>query len=190
MKLRWSVGAQWGLMVLLSAWLFVCFFRLNDWLFDWLEYVKGVNWVFLPAGFRVLLVLAMGIPGALGIALGTLWLDIHGAPPVPDPDVMLLTCLASGFGPWLVKYAMERRGLIGQDLLQLTTGRLLQFVLLYAAVNAFAHQSIHWLFEQDPLQPWINLWPMFTGDLLGALIVLYAFKLSMPWLRAALGVKA
>ena len=31
---------------------------------------------------------------------------------------------------------------------------------------------------------------MFTGDLLGALIVLYAFKLSLPWLRAALGAKA
>jgi hypothetical protein len=189
MNLRWSVGVQWALMVLVSAFLFVCFFRLNDWLFDSLEYVKGVNWVFLPAGFRVLLVLALGIPGALGIAVGTFWLDMQRTTP-PAAEVMLLTCLASGFGPWLVKFWMERRGLLGQDLAQLTSSRLLQFVVAYAAVNAVAHQSIHWFFEQDLLQPWINVWPMFTGDLLGAVIVLYTFKLSLPWLKATLRAKA
>ncbi len=189
MKLRLSDWLQWVLMVLLSALLFACFFRLNDWLFDWLEYVKGVNWVFLPAGFRVLLVLAMGIPGALGIALATLWLDTQGTSPPPS-KVMLLTCLASGFGPWLVKFGMERLGLLGQNLAELTSARLLQFVLLYAAVNAFAHQSIHWFFGQENLQPWINLWPMFTGDLLGAVIVLYSFKLSLPWIKARFGATA
>ncbi len=190
MNLRGSVGVQWALMVLVSAFLFVSFFHLNDWLFESLEYVKGVNWVFLPAGFRVLLVLALGIPGALGIALGTFWLDTHAPVPPPPAEVMLLTCLASGFGPWLVKFWMERRGLLGQDLAQLTSVRLLQFVVAYAAVNAVAHQSIHWFFEQDPLQPWINVWPMFTGDLLGAVIVLYTFKLSLPWLKATLRTKA
>ncbi len=189
MTLHRSVGLQWALMVLVSAFLFVGFFRINDWLFESLEYVKGVNWVFLPAGFRVLLVLAMGIPGALGIALGTVWLDTHAPVPPPPAEVMLLTCLVSGFGPWLVKFWMERRGLLGRDLMQLTSARLLQFVVAYAAVNAVAHQSIHWFFEQEPLQPWINVWPMFTGDLLGAMIVLYTLKLSLPWLKATLRAK-
>ena len=189
MNLRWPAGVQWALMVLVSAFFFVCFFRLNDWLFDSLEYAKGVNWVFLPAGFRVLLVLAFGIPGALGIALGTFWLDTHANVQPPSGDVMLLTCLASGFGPWLVKFWMERRGLIGQDLAKLTSARLLQFVVAYAAVNAVAHQSIRWFYEQEPLRPWINVWPMFTGDLLGAVIVLYTFKLSLPWLKATLRTK-
>ncbi len=183
MKLRLSDWLQWVLMVLLSALLFACFFRLNDWLFDWLEYVKGVNWVFLPAGFRVLLVLAMGIPGALGIAVATLWLDTQGTSPPPS-EVMLLTCLASGFGPWLVKFGMERLGLLGQNLAELTSARLLQFVLLYAAFNAICHQLIFWGFSPESSRLWLDLWPMFVGDLTGALVVLYTFKLSLPWLRS------
>ena len=58
-------------LILLSAFLFVSFFELNDWLFDFFEYSEGINWVFLPAGFRILLVLVLGLPGALGIILGT-----------------------------------------------------------------------------------------------------------------------
>lgn len=188
MILRFSVWIQWALMVLVSAFLFVGFFQLNDWLFDWLEYVKGVNWIFLPAGFRVLLVLAMGIPGALGICLGTLWLDAHSANP-PATEMMVLTSLASGFGPWLVKFWMERRGWLAQDLRQLTSARLLHFVVVYAALNAIAHQSIKWLFGHQLVEVWINLLPMFTGDVIGAIIVLYTFKLSLPWLKATLQTK-
>mgnify|MGYP001346210927 CR=1 FL=1 len=59
--------AEWALMILLSAFLFVGFFRLNDLLFIAFEHAEGINWIFLPAGFRVLLVLVLGWPGALGI---------------------------------------------------------------------------------------------------------------------------
>ena len=184
MNLRWSVGVQWALMVLVSAFLFVSFFHLNDWLFESLEYVKGVNWVFLPAGFRVLLVLALGIPGALGIALGTFWLDTHAAAPPPPAEVMLLTCLASGFGPWLVKFWMQWRGLLDRELRHLSSASLLQFVLIYAAINAVAHQLLFWVFSMHNSQPWLDIWPMFFGDLAGALIVLYSFKLGLDWIKS------
>lgn len=175
-------------MALISAVLFVCFFRLNDWLFDWLQYTKGVNWVFLPAGFRVILVLALGIPGALGIALGTLWLDTRAAVP-PAADVLVITCLASGFAPWLVKLWMERRGTLGLHLERLSSSSLLHFVLIYAIVNALLHQSIRWFFEPHTMRLWANLWPMFVGDILGALLVLYALKMCLPWLTAPLREK-
>jgi hypothetical protein len=178
-RLAWL---QRALMALVSALLFVGLFRLNDWLFASLEHIKGVNWVFLPGGFRVLLVLVLGWPGALGIALGTLWLD--GQSDVQSPLWhMALTALASGFGPWLVKRWLERRGDLSPDLQQLTSASLLHFVLVYAAFNALAHQTIAWFFEQSRHQVWIHVWPMFTGDLLGAIIVLYTLKLSLPWLK-------
>ena len=184
-----SAWFERALMTLISALLFVGFFRLNDWLFASLEFVKGVNWVFLPGGFRVLLVLVAGLPGAVGIALGTLWLDTHSEIQTPLWH-MFLTCLASGLGPWLVKCWLEKRGELQPELQQLTSASLLHFVLVYAAFNAIAHQCINWFFEQSQSTVWINVWPMFMGDAIGALIVLYSLKLSLPWLKAMARTRA
>ena len=52
-------AAEIAVMVALSALLYVTFFRLNDLVFSGFEHIPGVNWVFLPAGFRVLLVLSL-----------------------------------------------------------------------------------------------------------------------------------
>lgn len=180
---RWfSLLLQWALMVLISAFLFVQFFRLNDFLFDALEHTHGINWIFLPAGFRVLLVLVLGLPGALGIAASTLWLNQDS---IQSVGWLPIACmgLASGLGPWCVKTWMERRGLLNRDLKDIGSASLLQFVLLYAVFNALAHQLIFWGFSLTNSQPWIDVWPMFIGDLLGALVILYALKLSLPWLR-------
>jgi len=181
--IRWRASLlEWALMVLISAFLFVEFFRLNDFLFASLEHAQGINWVFLPAGFRVLLVLVLGVPGALGIATGTLWLNMDR---LDSPWLLFLmaTGLASGFGPWCVKYAMEKRGWLNPELRNINSTCLLQFVLLYAAVNAVSHQIIFWGFSLTDSRPWVDVWPMFIGDLVGALVVLYAFKMSLPWLR-------
>ena len=145
--------------------------------------LRGINWVFLPAGFRVLLVLVLGIPGAAGITTATLLLNFDRLDTNHLPSI-LSTGLASGFGPWCVKYIMEKRGLLDPQLKNISCGSLLQFVLLYAAVNAVAHQVIFWVFSLIDSRPWIDVWPMFIGDLVGALVVLYAFKMSLPWLRS------
>jgi hypothetical protein len=170
-------------MVLLSTVLFVELYRLNDWLFDELQYTQGVNWVFLPAGFRVILVLVMGVPGACGILLGNLWLD--RADLVLDTALPILaTAFVSGFGPWLVRWWMAQRGLIDAQLRRITSAHLLQFVLLYAVFNAVSHQFVHWLFGTTSTTPWVSVWPMFIGDAIGALLVLYAFKLVLlGWQR-------
>ena len=179
---RWtSIALQWALMVLLSAFLFAQFFRLNDQLFGFAQHTQDINWIFLPAGFRVLLVLVLDIPGALGIAVAGLWLNIDRLDHTTLPFI-LATGLVSGFGPWCVKYIMQKRGLLGPDLTHLSSSSLLQFVLFYAAVNAISHQLIFWGFSPESSRPWVDVWPMFVGDLTGALLVLYAFKLGLPWL--------
>lgn len=172
---------QTALMTLGAAVLFVGVFRLNDLLFSFLEYTDRVNWVFVPAGFRVLLVLVMGLPGAGGIALGTLWLDWQDQTPMGAAQ-RILTCLISGFGPWLVKAWMQARGELDDDLCRLVAS-LLKFVGAHAILNAVAHQWIRWAFDASTAHPWLNVGPMFTGDVLGAALVLYAFKLSLPALR-------
>ena len=180
---RWpSLAMQWALMVLLSAFLFAEFFRVNDFLFGFLQHTDNINWIFLPAGFRVLLVLVLGIPGALGVGAASLWLNIDRLDSTTLPFI-LATGTASGFGPWCVKYFMQKRGLLHPDLTGISSSGLLQFVFLYAVVNALCHQLIFWGFSPQSSRPWLDVWPMFVGDLAGALVVLYAFKLTLPWLR-------
>ena len=53
-SLRHTVEA--AVLSKISAALFAGFFRLNELIFSGLEHSQGVNWIFLPAGFRVLLV--------------------------------------------------------------------------------------------------------------------------------------
>ena len=167
--------AEAAVLSLISAGLFAGFFQLNELIFSALEHSQGVNWIFLPAGFRVLLVLGMGLPGCLGIFLGTLYLDhahlLHG-----HATLTFLTGMVSGFTPWVVMKAMSRSRLLSADLKNLTNQQLLNFTLFYAAANAVLHQLLWALLKVHDHQMMVELWPMFVGDLLGALLMLYAFK--------------
>jgi hypothetical protein len=175
-----------AIMVAASALLYVEFFHLNTLIFSRLEHIEGVNWVFLPAGFRVLLVLGMGVPGAAGILLGNCWLD-RGNFSQDTLWLLLATGLVSGFAPWCVKYVMEKKQLLTQQLHTLTAHSLLQFVLAYAAANALGHQLVWWALNRPGSNPWVDVWPMFVGDAIGALVILYTLKLMLPALFAWAG---
>jgi hypothetical protein len=185
MKLSVRNAAEAAVLSLVSALLFVGFFRLNALFFSALEHSEGVNWIFLPAGFRVLLVLGMGLPGCLGIFLGNLYLDLehlrHG-----HEVLTVLTAVVSGFTPLLVMKAMEHWGLLNKGLQGLSYGQLLNYTLAYGAANALLHQLLWLVITVHEHQLWVEIWPMFVGDVLGALIMLYAFKglLSMLKLRS------
>lgn len=166
-------------MVAISAFLYVEFFRLNELIFAAFEHVQGINWVFLPAGFRVLLVLCMGLPGALGILLGNCWLDQSS---LNDDSLWLVltTSIVSGFTPWCVKWVMEKKQLLARQLQKLTARSLLQFVLAYAMANALGHQLVWWALKRPGMNPWVDVWPMFVGDAVGALLILYTLKWMLP----------
>jgi len=42
--------ARWFYIPLFTALIYCVFFQLNNFLFGWLEFSSGVNWVFLPSG--------------------------------------------------------------------------------------------------------------------------------------------
>ncbi|PUE48494.1 hypothetical protein B9Z45_16165 [Limnohabitans sp. 2KL-17] len=96
-----------------SAVLFACFFLVNAWLFADLVYRENVSWVFLPAGFRIILVLVLGLPGSLGIALGTWYLD-RELLSTDTTRLVMLNGLVSGFMPYLVmKFISKGKSLTG-----------------------------------------------------------------------------
>lgn len=174
MSVRWFWGQQ-AALVMLSSLLYVGFFHFDAWLMAPWAHNPDVSWIFLPAGFRVLLVLGLGLPGALGIMLGNWWIDLA----LWTPELWLSTLftgVVSGFAPWLVRQGMERWGRLDAGLQRLDAAGLLQFVLLYAALNALGHQLLWSALPRLNTVPWVDVWPMFVGDLMGALILLFLMQ--------------
>jgi hypothetical protein len=169
-------------LALTSAVLFVLFFNLNGWVFANLSYNDGISWVFLPAGFRVILVLVLGIPGALGLVLGSWYIDsaLFSAETWLLP---FLNGLVSGLTPWLVMKYLQHRGWLAPHIMSMSAQRLLQMTLIFSAASAFSHQLLWWWFERPDANILVDVWPMFIGNALGALLMLYGFKFALDRIR-------
>ena len=169
-------------LALTSAFLFVLFFKLNGWVFANFAYNDCISWVFLPAGFRVILVLVLGLPGALGLVLGSWFIDSA----LFSADTWLLLFsngLVSGLTPWLVMKYLQHKGWLAPHIRSMTAQRLLQMTLIFSAASAISHQLLWWLFERPDANIWVDVWPMFIGNVMGALLMLYGFKFALDRVR-------
>jgi hypothetical protein len=169
-------------LALTSAFLFVLFFELNGWVFSNFAYSDGISWVFLPAGFRVILVLVFGLPGALGLVLGSWFIDSA----LFSADTWLLPFLnglVSGLTPWVVMKYLQHKGWLAPHIMSMSAQRLLQMTLIFSAASAISHQLLWWLFERQDANIWVDVWPMFIGNALGALLMLYGFKFALDRIR-------
>ena len=63
-------------LVLVCAVFYYLVFYLNKLLFDTYEFSYGVNWVFIPSGVQLLIVLVAILDGAIAIALRPSSLDL------------------------------------------------------------------------------------------------------------------
>ncbi|MFM2239557.1 MAG: hypothetical protein RJA69_931 [Pseudomonadota bacterium] len=159
------------------AWLFL----LNHLLFEHLEFVRGVNWVFLPSGLRMTLVLIFVEWGALGIAGASMAIAYFGFG-MSALDA-LVTGGISGLAPWLARRLCMHGLGMDPDIQHLHPKQLIQLSLIFSITSPVLHQlwyswngwSTH--FAQDTLV-------MIVGDLLGTLIVLSGLRLFVLWLRA------
>ena len=162
-------------LALTSAVLFVSFFVFNNWIFSAFEYSEGINWIFLPAGFRVILVLTMGLPGAIGLMLGSWYID-SATMTSTAWFFPFINGVVSGMTPWLVMMYLIRRGWLAPQLGQMTATRLLQMTLIFSAASAMSDQLVWWALEKPEANIWLDVWPMFVGNALGALLMLYGMK--------------
>ena len=165
---------QAGALIALNAVLFYAFFQFNHWLTGSLMHSESINWLFLPAGLRVILVLIMGLSGAVGIVLGS-W-AVGLAEGQPWSLFLLGNGLISGLTPWLVlRWIMPGR--VFQPRVPMPSARrLIGFVLAYALANALFHHLFWWLTSPDAMADLRGLVPMTVGDVLGALTLLYLLK--------------
>jgi hypothetical protein len=161
---------------------YALFFFFNHLLFDRLEFTRGVNWVFLPSGLRLALVLVFLGTGSMGIALASCainWFYYN--------DHLLgsvVVGIISGYAPWLARrFSIEWLGM-DPDIRRLTPMQLLQIAIIFATCSAVLHQL--WFAWNTPAMDFIeNTAVMVMGDLLGTLIMLLALRLLVLWWRSA-----
>lgn len=166
MPLRLAMVA--GTIVLFSAML-----ALNEWLFRRFEFAPGINYIYLPAGMRLLCTLLFAEEGALGLLIvswaASFLLFFPGQFERP-----FVGGIVAALAPYLVYRLARWRYGLGASLANLNPQRL----LVLAVVNSIASPLLHhlyfaWTGQGNLLRGFLA---MFTGDLAGTLIVLYGLK--------------
>ena len=162
--------------VLCSALLYFGFFNLNQWCFAGLEFAPGVHWIFLPAGLRLLCRLLFAGEVAFGIFLASLAIMRLNFPELDLLTSLGSACVSAG-APYLT-YRISLHFGMPATLLQLNTSRLLILTIVFAAASALTHQI--WFVMRGLSDDLLTgFGAMFTGDLLGSLIVLYLVKIML-----------
>jgi hypothetical protein len=175
-----SLYTSFGLIIL-TVGIYLSVLGINEWLFVNTEVIRGINWVYLPAGVRLVCTLLFGGVGAIGIFLASLIATYHYYFP-NDLVRALAGATSSALAPYLVYLLLGKRFNFHESLAELTPSVLLVCSLSYATANVVLHHA--WLIGlftvANPLQSAIA---MFTGDMVGAFLVLYALKLLLASAR-------
>lgn len=168
-----NVRLQAG-MVIATVVLFVAALALNEWVFTRSEFVRGINWVYLPAGVRLLCTLLFGEAGAVGLMIAS-WLVCFLYFFPNDFSRAFMGGVLAAVAPYVVyKLAQARFGLHG-SLANLTSKRLLACILAYSIGGPLLHHI--WFFLRGDRENLVQgFLVMFAGDLTGTLIVIYTMK--------------
>ena len=165
------------LIVGVTALFYVALFLLNDSVFSAFDFSAGVNWVFLPSGLRLVAVLLFDKWGALGIVLGSLMLAFHDLR-LTDPVTVGVAACISGLAPLLAREICLGLTDLDVDLKSLRALSLVRITLIFSAVSAGLHQSWYaWQGVTD--NALVGVLVMFSGDMLGAMLLLYASKVAL-----------
>ena len=152
---------------------FLLTLALNHWLFARLEFVPGINWVYLPAGVRLLATLLFAEAGAVGLLIVSwavsFWIFFPN-----DFERAFMGGILASLAPYLVYRGARRYHYLDAGLVGLTAGKLLVLSLVYAIASPLLHHLwFAWRGQDDVVRGFLV---MFIGDLSGTLIVLYAIK--------------
>jgi hypothetical protein len=158
------------------AGLWVGLFKLNEFFFETIGVSQYITWIFLPAAIRMISVMLLDWVGAVGLFVGAL---ITNAPLLDQnlSDAIVLAGL-SALGPVLAVAFCTRWLNMAENFSGLGLSKLTLFGLVGALCNVIPHNIYFYLSDrmQSPLD---GIAPMFIGDMLGTLIVLYVCALVL-----------
>jgi hypothetical protein len=154
------------LEILVVVLIWILFYRISLWLFDYFEYNSHVCWVFLPAGIRMIAVFIFGWTGVLGLFIGSVITNEEEL----SGYVIYLSAI-SAMAAMAAKLACKFWFNIPDTLLGLTGKQLLGFAVVGALTNSLLSNLYFYIMaETNSLKGFM---PMFVGDLLGTLIIFH-----------------
>lgn len=159
--------------IAISAILYFAFFWLNDWLFAMTALHDGANWIFLPAGLRLLCTLIFAGEGAVGLLLASLLIGFMRTHSM-DLITQFGAALISAGAPYIAYRGALKIGMPA-SLEKLSAGGLGVLALAYALTSSFLHSF--WFMVRGFFTGFLQGWSvMFIGDLIGTLIMVYLLK--------------
>jgi hypothetical protein len=146
---------------------------INELIFIHLEQSNGINWVFIPAGVRLLATLLFGLAGFEGILLAGIYLNFFHFEFHSDFRAWS-GALAGALGPYLASLFAKHWFDLRPRLKGLTVQRLLFTAALCGLMSPVFHHAFMWVLTG--LVDWTALTAMIVGDTVGILIVLFIAK--------------
>jgi hypothetical protein len=170
-----------GITYVVLTLVFGTFYAVNNLLTAQLYLAPGAHLVHLPSGFKLLLVLVFGMVGALSVFTVSLVAGL-GFYFVGELPLSIELAIANAIAPFLtVKFFLDQQ-LVQPDLNDLRFKVLALMGLLYAVLNSAMNQLL--LFWNHAIQNMVDgLMIMFTGDVLGVILVLGLLRLAMRWAK-------
>ena len=160
-------------MVALTVVLFCIALGLNHWLFARFEFAAGINWVYLPAGVRLLATLLFAEAGAVGLLLVSWPVNFLWFFP-DDPERAYVGGIIAAAVPYALYLVARRLYGLQASLANLTPRRLLLLAVAYAVAGPLV-QNLY-LAARGQQHVLAGFLAMSTGDLVGTLIVIYGFR--------------
>lgn len=164
-----------GTMILFSVTLVA-----NELLFPQLEFMRGINWVYLPAGMRLLCTLLFGEAGAIGLLIVSWLVSFFYFFPNDFIRSFMGGILATA-APYLVYRIAQQVFGLRASLANLTPRRLMICIVAYSVASPLLHH-IWFALHGDSTNIVQGFFVMFTGDLIGTLIVVYTAKILLSFL--------
>jgi hypothetical protein len=145
-------------------------YQLNLYWFDWFEFSYGTNWIYLPSGVRLLLVLVLPEIGALAIVGASLFIN-YGAGS-PDAHVFnIVTSVLSAAAPYVSRLIAVHFLKLSPVLSGLTSAAFFKISVMFALFSATLHQI--WFYWQGVTDNWLHsTLAMGVGDWFGTVLVL------------------
>lgn len=158
----------------------------NELFFMRAEFLKGIGWIYLPAGTRLLCTLLFGRAGAVGLLI-TGWVACYWYYFPGDPLRATTGAIAGAIGPYLVYLIAQERLGLRASLTNLTPKRLLVCAVGCSIASPLFHHI--WFAMHGDAHIASGFAVMFIGDLVGTLIVVYTAKRLLALLPASTEVR-
>ncbi len=155
-------------------------YHLNGWLFEHAEFAQHINWIFLPAAARMVAVLVFGWAGVAGLFIGS----ISVIPELVQSEFVHAVTLAtlSSVPALAAARFVQRLFDVPADLGGITAKQLLCFGFAGGLANSASHTA-YFAWRAGSLEPLQGFTPMFVGDTVGTLLMLYAGAILLRGVR-------